>query len=213
MAAGSIISISGVNLAAGPQAGRPARSCRQEISRCRFAGQLLPLRFVSPGRITAQLPPDLPPGAYTLTVHSDGNPDVSTGFTVARNAPGLFHTMTNGTAFGLFVHQDGTPVTSDNPAIQERNRHVIRHGLRTAAADSSGRICHSQSPNTAVVDPVLIVSSGNTITPIYAGAADGTVGLDSVQFQIAPPLPTGATVDFKINVGGQDSNTVYLPLQ
>ena len=120
--------------------------------------------------------------------------------------------MTNGTAFGLFVHQDGTPVTSDNPAIQNETVTLLGTGFGPLLQTPPEGFAIPQSPNTAVVDPVLIVSSGNTITPIYAGAADGTVGLDSVQFQIAPPLPTGATVDFKINVGGQDSNTVYLPL-
>ena len=214
VAPGSIISISGVNLAAAAQAG-PASPLAQTLGNITvtLAGQLLPLRFVSPGRITAQLPPDLPAGAYTLTVHSDGNPDVSTGFTVARNAPGLFHTIVNGNAYGLFVHQDGTPVTADNPAVLNETVSLMGTGFGPLLQTPTEGFAVSQSPNSAVADPVSIVSSGNTITPSYAGAADGTVGLDSIQFQIAPPLPTGTTVEFKINVGGQDSNTVLLPLQ
>ncbi len=214
VAPGSIISIAGVNLAAAPQAGPPSPLVQAlgnlTVS---LAEQLLPLRFVSPGRITAQLPPDLPLGAYTLTVHSAGNPDVSAGFTVARNAPGLFHTMVNGNAYGLFIHQDGTPVTVDNPAVQNETVTLSGTGFGPLMQMPTEGFAVSQSPNSAVADPVFIVSSGNTITPSYAGAADGTVGLDSIQFQIAPPFPSGATVDFKINVGGQDSNTVLLPLQ
>ena len=214
VAAGSIVSILGVNLAAAAQAG-PTSPLVQTLGNITvsLSGQLLPLRFVSPGRITAQLPPDLPVGPYTLTVHSDGNPDVSAAFTVARNAPGLFHTMVNGKAFGLFVHEDGTPITADSPAHRNETVTLLGTGFGPLLQTPPEGFAVSQSANSAVADPVLIVSGGNTITPSYAGAADGTVGLDSVQFQIADPLPTGATVDFKINVGGQDSNTVLLPLQ
>jgi uncharacterized protein (TIGR03437 family) len=214
VAAGSIVSILGVNLAPAPLAG-PTSPLVQALGNITvsLSGQLLPLRSVSPERINAQLPPNLQAGPYTLTVHSDGSPDVSAAFTVARNAPGLFHTMVNGNAYGMFLHQDGTPITSDSPAVQNETVTLLGAGFGPLLQNPPEGFAVSQSANTAAADSVVIVSGGNTITPSYAGAADGTVGLDSIQFQIAAPLPTGTTVDFKINAGGQDSNTVLLPLQ
>ena len=51
------------------------------------------LIYVSPDQINAQLPGDLEPGDYRLTVRTEGMPDVKSDFTVVRNAPGLFVNM------------------------------------------------------------------------------------------------------------------------
>jgi uncharacterized protein (TIGR03437 family) len=91
VAAGSIISITGENLAANFEQG-PADPLTQTllVSTVQVLDRYLPLFFVSPSKINAQLFSDLPAGEYTLTVHQDGQPDVSGKFTIKRNAPGLF---------------------------------------------------------------------------------------------------------------------------
>src|SRR5262249_60285785 len=63
VAAGSIISIFGVNLAAEYQAG-PQSPLKQTLAdvTVMISGKLLPLLFVSPDQINAQLPADLPEG-------------------------------------------------------------------------------------------------------------------------------------------------------
>src|SRR6185295_8445827 len=99
VAAGSIISIYGVNLASDLLAG-PASPLAQTLNNVtvRIGGRLLPLLFVSPGQINAQLPSDLAEGSYALTVRWEGKPDVSASFQVARNAPGLFNNVIEGKA-------------------------------------------------------------------------------------------------------------------
>ena len=52
--------------------------------------RILPLMFVSPEQINAQLPRDLDPGEYTLRVIRVGQAPIDGKFTVAAGAPGLF---------------------------------------------------------------------------------------------------------------------------
>src|SRR5262249_28900620 len=127
VAAGSIVSIYGVNLTTDYVAG-PNSPLKQALGNVTVTagGRLLPLVFVSPDQINAQLPPDLTAGDYKLTVDADGNPDVSTLFTVTRNAPGLYNKVIDDQAYGLFLHENGDPITTDSPA--HRNETVTLLG-------------------------------------------------------------------------------------
>jgi uncharacterized protein (TIGR03437 family) len=214
VAAGSIISIDGVNLASdflrGPRS--PLTQTLENVT-VRIGPKILPLVFVSPNQINAQLPPDLVEGAYTLTVQSDGNPDVSAPFTVARNAPGLYNKVVNDQAFGLFLHENGDPITSDSPAHRDETVTLLGTGFGPLLQMAPEGFPVPESDTSVLADPVSIVAGDNTLTPTYAGAADGRVGVIAIRFSISDPLPTATTVPVKVNIGNQDSNTVLLPLE
>ena len=92
VASGSIISIFGQGLAPTVQVG-PVNPLEQPLNGVSVTANnfILPLLFVSPQQVNAQVPSELAAGNYTLIVHNTGQPDVSATFTVARNAPGLFN--------------------------------------------------------------------------------------------------------------------------
>ena len=77
---------------------------------------ILPLLFVSPQQINAQLPSSLTDGTYTLEVQNTGQPEISGTLTVARNAPGLFPSVVGSTAYAMAFHADGSMVTTTSPA-------------------------------------------------------------------------------------------------
>jgi uncharacterized protein (TIGR03437 family) len=214
VAAGSIISIEGVNLASnfllGPR--NPLTQTLESVT-VRVGAKILPLVFVAPKQINAQLPPDLVEGAYTLTVQSDGNPDVSADFTVARNAPGLYNKVVNGQAFGLFLHENGDPITADSPAHRDETVTLLGTGFGPLLQMAPEGFPVPESDTSVLADPLSIVAGDNTITPAYAGAADGRVGVMAIRFPISDPLPTATRLPIKVNVGSQDSNTVLLPLE
>jgi uncharacterized protein (TIGR03437 family) len=214
VAAGSIVSIEGVNLASnflrGPR--NPLTQTLENVT-VRIGSKILPLVFVSPNQINAQLPPDLVEGAYTLTVQSDGNPDVSAGFMVARNAPGLYNKVVNGQAFGLFLHENGDPITADSPAHRDETVTLLGTGFSPLLQMAPEGFPVAESDTSVLADPISIVAGDNTLVPTYAGAADGRVGVMAIRFPVSDPLPTATTLQFKINVGSQDSNTVLLPLE
>ena len=45
-------------------------------------------------------------------------PDVTSEFTLVRNAPGLFPAVVDGQTYAMVMHEDGTPVTASAPARQ-----------------------------------------------------------------------------------------------
>jgi uncharacterized protein (TIGR03437 family) len=215
VAAGSIVSIYGVNLTSDLVVS-PDGPLKQTLGNVTvFAnGRLLPLVFVSPDQINAQLPSDLTGGAYKLTVHSDGNPDVSAIFNVARNAPGLYNKVVDDQAFGLFLHENGDPITTDSPAHRNETVTLLGTGFGPLLQMSPEGFPVPESDTSVLVDPVTITAGDSTtITPTYAGAADGRVGVIAIRFPITDPLPTATVVPLKVTSGSQDSNTVLLPLE
>jgi uncharacterized protein (TIGR03437 family) len=214
VAAGSIVSIYGVNLTTDYVAG-PDSPLKQALGNVTVmaGGRLLPLVFVSPDQINAQLPPDLTAGDYKLTVHSDGNPDVSATFTVARNAPGIYNKAVDDQAFGLFLHENGDPITTDSPAHRNETVTLLGTGFGPLLQMSPEGFPIAESDTSVLVDPVTITAGDNSIIPSYAGAASGRVGVIAIRFPITDPLPTATTLPLKVTSGNQDSNTVLLPLE
>ena len=78
--------------------------------------RILPLLFVSPQQINAQVPSDLPDGDYTLQIHSDGQPDVTGSFSVSRNSPGLFFQAVDSVQYAMAI------TNFDDPAHPRRFR-------------------------------------------------------------------------------------------
>ena len=214
VAAGSIVSIFGVNLAAEYQAG-PQSPLKQTLAdvTVMISGKLLPLVFVSPDQINAQLPSDLPEGVYTLTVHWAGKPDVSTEFTVARNAPGLFNKLVDGRAFGLFLHENGDPITADSPAKRDETVTLLGTGLGPFLQAPPEGFAVAESAAFALADAVTIVAGDSSIDPLYAGVAAGRVGVTAIRFKIDDSLAAGSTAEIKVRVRDRESNTVLLPLE
>jgi uncharacterized protein (TIGR03437 family) len=214
VAAGSIVSIFGVNLAASYQAS-PASPLRQTLGdvTVMISGKLLPLVFVSPDQINAQLPSDLTDGVYTLTVHSSGKPDVSAEFTVVRNAPGLFSQLVDGRAFGLFLHENGDPITADSRAKRNETVTLLGNGLGPFLQMPPEGFAVSESAVFALADAVTIVAGDSSIDPLYAGVAAGRAGVTAIRFKIDDSLPAGSTAEIKVRVRDRESNTVLLPLE
>lgn len=117
VAPGSIISIFGQSLASVVQVG-PVNPLAQTIAGTTVTinNTILPLLFVSPTQINAQLPSSLGDGKYTLEVLNTGQTEISGSLTVARAAPGLFFSTIGSTAYAMAFHVDGSLVSTSSPA-------------------------------------------------------------------------------------------------
>jgi uncharacterized protein (TIGR03437 family) len=215
MAPGSVISIYGQNLAPALQIGttNPLPQSLGNIT-VTIGNYLLPLLFVSPSQINAQLPSELVDGTYTLTVHQTGQPDVPGQLTVSRDAPGVF-TQSNpqNQPLALALHQDGTLVTFDSPAIHGETISIYGTGFGPYVNTIVDGFFVPATPSTPVVDPVTLNVGAITKTPDFAGAAPGLVGMTLVQMKITDDLPAGTTVNLTVQVNAKSSTTVVLPLQ
>lgn len=214
VAPGSIISIDGPKLASESVTG-PASPLAQTLAgvTVTIGEQMLPLIFVSPGQINAQLPSNLAPGQYTLTVQSPGQPNAIGVFTADRNAPGLFSHQIAGQAYWIAMHADGALITPQNPARRGETITGLGNGFGPFYPQPPDGFAVPASGVYPLVDAVELEFSGKTLQPEFTGAATGRVGVTAVRFLIADPLPEATTVEIKASVNGHESNSVLLPLE
>ncbi|HXS97877.1 MAG TPA: hypothetical protein VN736_24930 [Candidatus Limnocylindrales bacterium] len=214
VAPGSIVSLFGANLtsdtAAGPSAALPQTLAGTAI---RMGDRILPLFFVSPTQINFQLPTDMPLGKAVLTVSSQGQPDVQASATVSQDAPGLFQQVVNGQSFAVAVHADGSPVSAAAPAQPGETITLYATGCgQTSPARPEG-FPVPQAPAYVLQDGVSVSFAGESMDPVSAVAAAGAIGVDAVQVTVPADAASGMNVQVVLTVGGQQSNTVLLPIQ
>lgn len=212
VAPGSIISIFGQSLASVVQIG-PVNPLAQTIAGTTVTinDTILPLLFVSPQQINAQLPSSLGDGNYTLEVQNVGLPEISGSLSVARNAPGLFISTVGSTAYAMAFHADGSLVTTGSPAAGGETISLLGTGFgpyKTPVFDGF----FPPNPPPAVSDSVALSVGG--FKPTATSTADpGYTGVVSTQFQVPSGLPSGTSVPVLVTINGVDSNTVMLPIQ
>jgi uncharacterized protein (TIGR03437 family) len=213
VAPGSIVSIFGESLAPHLEVGR-VNPLAQAIAgvTVTVGDRLLPLLYVSPEQINAQIPSDLPEGDYTLQVHAAGQPDVSADFSVSRNAPGLFGRPVDDKQYVLALHEDGTPVTEESPARQGETITVFGVGFGPYAKPVVDGF-PSPDPAPALSDPADVLLGDAAMAPSWSGAAAGFTGVAVVKLAITPDMPSASAVELRIRVNGKVSNKVLLPLE
>ena len=217
VAPGSLIAIAGESLTATFQAGRTS-PLTQSIGDVTVGinDRLLPLVYVSPQEIRAQLCSDLADGNYTLVVHSVGQPDVPGQFTVARNSPGLFPAATQpdptaDTPLAWAIHSDGSAVTPDAPAVHGET--ITAYGTGFGPVDGKVFDGFPSPTDLKLVDQLQLQAGDMTVDALWSGSLGGQVGVMAVKFKITDDFPTATTIRLAAVVNGKTSNLVTLPLQ
>ncbi|HWQ53132.1 MAG TPA: hypothetical protein VN442_05570 [Bryobacteraceae bacterium] len=213
VAPGSVIAIYGASLAGETIVG-PENPLSQTLGNVtvRVGNRLLPLLFVSPEQINAQLPPDLEPGPQRLVVRWEGKPEVESSFEAVRNAPGLFQQRVEDLAWGTFARADGSLVTAASPARRGDVLTVYGTGFGPYNSMPPAGFAVPEGLRYRLIDPVSIVAGDREWQPVDAFAAPGRTGIDAVRFQIPEDAPAG-TMELKVRVRGTESNTVLLAVQ
>ena len=229
VAPGSIISIYGANLTEELLIG-PSNPLAQAIGDIYVTvnDSLLPLIFVSPSQINAQLLSTLGEGEYVLKVHATGKPDMSGTLRVKRNAPGVFFNLTaDGMPLVAALHQDGTPISQQSPGHKGETISFFGTGL---GGYDRPIIDGFILPGTEVynlLDPVKVVAgvpqTGAPVNaaqipaavrdPSFAGGAPGMVGTNLVRVKLDADLPPGKVLELSLSVNGAQSNKVQLPIE
>jgi uncharacterized protein (TIGR03437 family) len=212
VAPGSIIAIYGQSLAPTLEVG-PVNPLSQSIAGVSVSVNdfILPLLFVSPEQINAQVPLELPDGNYTMQIHSVGQPDVTGSFTVARNAPGLFSQTVDSQTYAVAFHEDGTLVSPSSPAKAGETVSLLGTGL----GPFKGHMVDGffpPDPPPALADSVSIAAGSHAPNTMWVGAAPGYTGLALTKFQVPHGMATGTNVPITVSVNGVKSNAVMLPL-
>ena len=214
VAPGSAISIFGVNLADSVQ-DNMASTLPQALAgvTVTVGGKLLPLYYVSPNQINAQLPSDTPLGQSSLVVTTPEQLQVTTTFTVAQDAPGLFAFNSNNKAYALAFHQNGTLVTEASPAKAGETLTLYGTGFGPSTPARPEGLPVPQSPAYALTDPASVQVSTASFAAQSAYALAGAVGIDVVQFALGSGAPSGGDFQLTVTINNVVSNTVLLPIQ
>jgi uncharacterized protein (TIGR03437 family) len=213
VAPGSIISIFGESLAPVLEIGR-VNPLAQSIAGVTVTvnDRILPLLYVSPEQINAQVPSDLGDGDYVLQVHNTGQDDISATFSIARNSPGLFFQTLNSQQYALALHDDGSVVTPDSPAKPGETLSLLGTGF----GPYNGLVIDGffpPNPAPGLADSVSLSTDGQVMPTMSSSAAPGYTGLTITKFKVPDSMQSGTTVPVKVTVNGADSNTVMVPIQ
>ena len=187
---------------------------------------LLPLIFISPDQINAQLLSSVTEGEHTLTINTQGQDPISAKFNVKRNAPGVFYNTTeDGIPLIAAMHEDGTFVTLDSPAQRGEKIQFFGTGLGPWNKPILDGFLLPSGEFRVVADPVKVVTQLTQdvaatmdtvpppviLDPDYAGTAEDMIGTASIKVIITNDVPAGMA-ELYLNVNGVESNRVQLPV-
>ncbi len=167
-------------------------------------GQPLPLIFVSPTQINAQMPFQAS-GNVTMIVHTPGGVSDNFNLTVLSNAPAVFLSGVAGPVTNLptVVRADNNQLATDSNPVHHNDTLVIYltgMGGVTPVVDN-GMPAPSSPLAISLVQPT--VQLGGVQLPIaYAGLAPGQVGVYQINVRIPGNVPQGLDVPLTITQGG-----------
>jgi uncharacterized protein (TIGR03437 family) len=176
--------------------------------------RLAPLFFVAPTQINYQLPPGTANGTATVMVTS-GDGAVSVGAVqVALVAPGLFSVNASGqglaAAVALRVRADGSQSYEPIARFDSAQNKFIAVPLDLGPpGDQVYLILYGTGWRSRSNLSTVAVKIGDTdVEALYAGLADGFVGLDQLNVRVPRSLAGRGEVDLVLTVDGKPANVV-----
>lgn len=190
-------------------------------------GQLVPVSFVSPARVTFLVPSTLPFGEFEVIVVSQSG-YVSRGLiTVAPNVTRIL-TAAGDEAGPALAFNDAKQVMEQLPVT---TRHNLSADKRTRvsffATGVSGSAANTDTRNDVTVDTTLVLNLAESVIveartqdnriynlPVeFAGARPALPGLDQVNVVLVPQLQGAGRVLLTLIVNGRRSNapTIIVP--
>ena len=220
---GSIISVFGERLSNGERiaagTGLPNRLNAVEL---RLDNLRLPLYYVSPGQINAQLPFDVPIRQLTLTVYNADHPGGAFRTpALVDSAPGIFSFTSDGQGQGA-VRVAGTGLIARAP-FDRFSRPARRGETVEIYCTGLGRI--TDPPPLGQPTPVsplfhtpvlpIVTIGGARANVSFSGLAPNFVGIYQVNAIVPMNATTGAFVPLSLRMGtnGPESNTVTIAVE
>ncbi len=173
-----------------------------------FGSENANLILSSPFQLNGQVPADLAPGSYSVTVKSAFG-SATQSVSVSQDAPGIFVVSTETTAagnrtVGAVINQSGTLNDLGTPANRGDVLTVYCTGL--GAVQPQGSLFVTVSPVTAILNSVELPVA-------YSGYTPGFIGLYQVNVPIPAGTSPGTSLSLTIEAGAVVGNTVDVAIQ
>jgi uncharacterized protein (TIGR03437 family) len=208
VAAGSLVSIFGTELAAGlSQADSIPLATRLGDVSVRFNNVDAPLVFTSPGQINAQLPWNIAPGNATVVVTRGNTSSPPRNFQVGPFSPGIF-AVNFGSGQAIAINADGSlaapegsiPGVATRPARAGDTIVILATGLGPVDSPVPNGANSSDRLRNTTTTPVVLIG-GQQARVIFSGLSPQFVGVNQLNVEI-PPGVTGPTVSLQLQAGG-----------
>ncbi|HEY4086302.1 MAG TPA: hypothetical protein VGM43_10215 [Bryobacteraceae bacterium] len=203
VAAGELVSIYGQNMSGASFAASQAPLTTGLGNACiGVNGSPIPLLYVSPGQINAQLPFDAT-GNATLTIHTPAGASNNFPLTVEAAAPSIFVANSGSETLGLVVRDtNGQLVTPTNPIHPKDAITIYLTGMgQTFPAIPAGAAAPSDPLSRVSQAPTLTIA-GMDLAVSYAGLAPGQIGVYQINATVPQAVLTGMSMPLTINQGG-----------
>jgi uncharacterized protein (TIGR03437 family) len=175
-------------------------------------GQPIPLIFVSPGQVNAQMPFQAV-GAETVVVHTPGGISNNFNLIVQPNSPAVFLSGVAGPETNLptiIRVANGLLATDSNPIHPGDELVIYLTGLgQTNPAGNTGYPAPG-NPLSNALTTTTVTLGGMNLPVSYAGLAPGEVGVNQINVTVPGGTPTGISLPLTINQG---SGTVTVSMR
>jgi uncharacterized protein (TIGR03437 family) len=217
IAPGGLISIFGTDLSSSVCSATsiplPKVACGTEVV---IAGQAVPLLYVSPTQINAQLPAEIQPGAANLLVQSALGASAPVSAQVLPHAPRIFSQNQSGVGLGsIQFSKTGVNLTDDNPATEGDELTIWGTGFGAGEPPvPTGSPPFVPTPNVSSKHevPARANLDGKDAPVLFSGKSPEFVGVDQINVRVPPGLGSGRK-SLQLCQGDRCSNTVEIPLK
>jgi uncharacterized protein (TIGR03437 family) len=209
LAPGGLISIFGSDLS-------PVNLATQEIplptalgdSCLTVNGLPVPMLFVSPGQINAEMPFETV-GDVTLVLRTPGGVSDNFNLVVLPGAPGVFQSGVAGPETNIptiMRSDDNQLVTASNPVHKGDTLIIYLTGLgQTNPAMGDGQPGPS-SPLAVALNPPTVTLGGVGLSVAFAGISPGEVGVYQINVTVPGGVPQGLQVPLVISQSGASTS-------
>jgi uncharacterized protein (TIGR03437 family) len=167
-------------------------------------GQPMPIIFVSPTQINAQMPFQAI-GNTVVIVHTPGGVSDNYNLTIQPNAPAVFLSASAGPLTNLptvLKADTGLLVTDSNPIHRGDTLVIYLTGLgQVSPAVDNGLPAPGNPLATALTPPTVSLGDAG-LSVLYAGLAPGEVGVNQINVQVPNSAPQGISIPLTITQGG-----------
>jgi uncharacterized protein (TIGR03437 family) len=173
-------------------------------------GAPVPILFVSPDQINAQMPFEAI-GDITLILQTPGGTSNNYNLVVLPGAPSVFMSGTAGPETNLPTivrSDDNILVTSSNPVHRGGNEYLVIYltGLgQTSPAVGDGLPAPSSPLSVSLTAPTVTLGGVN-LPVTYYGLTPGEVGVNQINVKVPSNVPTGLSVPLVISQGTYSSS-------
>ncbi len=206
LAPGSLVTITGANLSSVTQAFTGSTTALGD-SCILVNGQALPILYVSPSQINAELPTGTA-GNLTLRIATPGG--ILDNFTIntTTTAPAIFRSTIPGMAdpvATILRAENNLLVTPSNPVHRGDVLSIYATGL---GATSPNFVAGTPASNSlvSVAIPPAVTLGGVPVQVLFAGLAPGQIGVYQINVKVYNNVPTGLSVPLQISQGGNSTS-------